>query len=162
MPFLNASPARVIVNRLNTHLDSTFAESQCGFLELVDAQLICHLQPDKYTRNTREKNLDLYISFVDVTKNFDTVSRKGLWKLLLKAGYPPNVIKIIRSLHDGMTARVSDLGITSEAFPVINGTKQGCVMASTPMGWIYLTCMEESPRAVQESQVCLEIKPERM
>ena len=26
-------------------------------------------------------------------------------------------------------ARVSDLGTTSEAFPVTNGTKQGCVMA---------------------------------
>ena len=77
----------------------------------------------------REQNLDLYLVFVDLTKAFDSVSCEGLRKLLLKIGCPPRVVKIIRSFHDGMMARISDLGTTSEAFPVTNGTKQGCVMA---------------------------------
>ena len=75
-----------------------------------------------------EQNLDLYMVFVDLTKAFDSVSREGLRKLLLKIGCPPRVVKIIRSFHD-MIARVSDLGTTSEAFPVTNGTKQACFMA---------------------------------
>ena len=39
----------------------------------------------------REQNLDLYMVFVDLTKAFDSVSREGLWKLLLKIGWPPRV-----------------------------------------------------------------------
>jgi len=57
----------------------------------------------------REQNLDLYMVFINLTKAFDFVSREGLWKLLLKAGCPLRVVKIIRSFHDGMMARVSDL-----------------------------------------------------
>ena len=77
----------------------------------------------------REQNLDLYMVFIDLTKAFNSVSRDGLWKLLLKAGCPLRIVNIILSFHDGMMARVSDLGTTSEAFQVTKGTKQGCVMA---------------------------------
>ena len=37
----------------------------------------------------REQNLDLYMVFLDLTKAFDSVSREGLSKLLLKIGCPP-------------------------------------------------------------------------
>ena len=42
----------------------------------------------------REQNHDLYTVFVDLTKAFDSVSREGLWKLLLKAGCPLRVVTI--------------------------------------------------------------------
>ena len=67
--------------------------------------------------------------FVDLTKAFDTISRDGLWQILRKIGYPDLFVNIIRSLHEGMVARVQDQGQTSEPFSVTNGTKQGCVMA---------------------------------
>ncbi|VDM04529.1 unnamed protein product [Schistocephalus solidus] len=38
---------------------------------------------------------------------------------------------MVRQLHDGMTARVTDNGMVSEAFAVTNGVKQGCVLAPT-------------------------------
>ena len=73
----------------------------------------------------REQNLDLYVVFVNLTNAFDSVSGNGLWKLLLKAGCPLRVVKVIRSFHDGIMARVSLLRTTSEDFPVTNETKQG-------------------------------------
>nr|VZI44611.1 unnamed protein product [Spirometra erinaceieuropaei] len=38
---------------------------------------------------------------------------------------------MVRQLHDGMMARVTDNGAVSEAFAVTNGVKQGCVLAPT-------------------------------
>ena len=79
----------------------------------------------------QEQNKDHYITFVDLTKAFDTVSREGLWQIMSKFGCPDKFITIVRQFHDGMLARVLDNGDSSEAFPVTNGVKQGCVLAPT-------------------------------
>ena len=71
------------------------------------------------------------ILFIDLTKAFDTVSRPGLWSILAKLGRPPNFIRMVRSFHDGMMARMIHDGVVSEPFPVTNGVKQGCVLAPT-------------------------------
>ena len=71
------------------------------------------------------------MTFVDLTKAFDTVSRDGLWKIMTKFGCPPRFIAIVRQFHDGMQARVENDGEYSEQYPVTNGVKQGCDMALT-------------------------------
>ena len=38
---------------------------------------------------------------------------------------------MVRSLYDGMMARVIENGDVSDPFPVTNGVKQGCVLAPT-------------------------------
>ena len=79
----------------------------------------------------QEQNVVLYMTFVDLTKAFDTVSRDRLWKIMAKFGCPPRYIAIVRQFHDGMQARVKNDGEFSEPFLVTNGVKQGCVMAPT-------------------------------
>ena len=53
----------------------------------------------------QEQNVDLYMTFVDLTKAFDTVSRDGLWKIMAKFGCPPRFIAMVRQFYDGMQAR---------------------------------------------------------
>ena len=77
----------------------------------------------------REQQRDLYLIFTDLTKAFDSVSRKGLWQVLEKIGCTSKFIRVVRSFHDGMMAEVIDNGDMSEKFGVSNGTKQGCVLA---------------------------------
>ena len=77
----------------------------------------------------QEHGCDLYTTFVDLTKAFDTVSRDGLWKILAKYGCPEKFISIVQQFHDGMRACVQDNGDISEAFAVTHGVKQGCVLA---------------------------------
>ena len=79
----------------------------------------------------QEQNVDLYMTFVDLTKAFDTVSRDGLWKIMAKFGCPPILIAMVRQFHDGMQARVQNDGEFSEPFEVTNGVKLGCVLAPT-------------------------------
>ena len=71
------------------------------------------------------------MTFVDLTKAFDIVSRDGLWKKMTQFGFPPRYIVMVRQFHDGMQARVQNDGEYSEPFALTNGVKQGCVMAPT-------------------------------
>lgn len=80
---------------------------------------------------SQEQNVDLYSTYGDFPKAFDTVCRDGLWRIMAKHGCPAKFTNIVKQLHNGMLARVLDNGETSEAFPVTNGVKQGCVLAPT-------------------------------
>nr|VZI37256.1 unnamed protein product [Spirometra erinaceieuropaei] len=75
--------------------------------------------------------IHLNSTLVDLTKAFDTVNREGPWKIMQKFGCPERFTQMVRQLHDGMMARVTDNGAVSEAFAVTNGVKQGCVLAPT-------------------------------
>ena len=44
---------------------------------------------------------------------------------------------MVRQFHDGMLARVQNDGEFSDPFPVTNGVKQGCVLASTLFSMIF-------------------------
>ena len=124
--------AKSLLNRLNVHLDQTglIPESQCGFRKdrgTIDMIFTARQLQEK----CQEQNVDLYMTFVDLTKAFDTVSRDGLWKIMAKFGCPPRFIAMVRQFHDGMQARVQNDGEFSEPFEVTNGVKQGCVLAPT-------------------------------
>ena len=71
------------------------------------------------------------MTFVDLTKVFDTISREGLWKIMAEFGCPAKFIAMVRQFHEGMLARVQNDGQFSDHFPVTNGVKQGRVLAST-------------------------------
>ena len=71
--------AKILLNRLNVHLDQTglIPESQCGFRKdrgTIDMIFTARQLQEK----CQEQNVDLYMTFVDLTKAFDTVSRDGL------------------------------------------------------------------------------------
>ena len=73
----------------------------------------------------QEQNMDLYMTFVDLTKAFETVSHEGLRKIMAKFGCPAKFIAMLQQFHNGMLARVQNVGEFSDPFPVTNGFKQG-------------------------------------
>ena len=75
--------AKIPLNRLNAHLDQAgpIPESQCAFRKdrgKIDTIFTARQLQEK----CQEQNVDLYMTFVDLTKAFDTVSRDGLWKIM--------------------------------------------------------------------------------
>jgi hypothetical protein len=86
------------------------------------------------------------MTFVDLTKAFDTVSRDGLWKIMSKFGCPERFICITREFHDGMMAHVRDNGQTSPSFSVSNGVKQGCVLAPTLFSLMFSAMLHDAFR----------------
>ena len=123
--------ARVLVNRLNGHLERSELLPECrvdsgknrGTIDMI-------FTARQLQEKCQEQNVDLYMTFVDLTKAFDTVSREGLWKIIAKFGCPAKFIAMVRQFHDGMLARVQNDGESSDPFPVTDGVKQGCVLAS--------------------------------
>ena len=84
------------------------------------------------------------MTFVDLTKAFDTVSREGLWKIMAKFGCPAKFIAMVRQFHDSMLARVQNDGEFSGPFPVTNGVKQGCVLASTLFSMMFSAMLTDA------------------
>ena len=112
---------RVLLNRLNEHLEQSglLLESQCGFRKdrgTIDMIFTARQLQEK----CEEQNVDLYMTFVDLTKAFDTVSREGLWKIMAKFGCPAKFIATVRQFHDGMLARVQNDAEFSDQFLVTN------------------------------------------
>ena len=84
------------------------------------------------------------MTFVDLTKAFDTVSHEGLWKIMATFGCPAKFIAMVRQFHDGMLARVQNDGEFSDPFPVTNGVKQGCVLASTLFSMMFSAMLTDA------------------
>ena len=77
--------AKILLNRLNAYLDQAglITESQRGFRK--DRGTIDIIFTDRQLQEKcQEQNVHLYMTFVDLTKAFDTVSRDGLWKIMEK------------------------------------------------------------------------------
>ena len=105
---------KTMLNRLNVHfeLKGLNPESQRGFRkDRVTIDMIFTAR--QLQEKCQEQNVDLYTTFVDLTKALDTVSRDGL---LAKFGCPPRFIAMVWQFHDGMQARVQNDGEYSESF----------------------------------------------
>ncbi|BHF57843.1 hypothetical protein SprV_0100078900 [Sparganum proliferum] len=138
--------ARILLNRHNNHFEQgLLPESQCGFRRhrgTTDMIFAARQLQEKY----QEMLTHLYSTFVDLTKAFDTVNREGLWKIMQKFGCPERFTQMVRQLHDGMMARVTEKGAVSEAFAVTNGVKQGCVLAPTLFSLMFSAMLMDAYR----------------
>nr|VZH97057.1 unnamed protein product [Spirometra erinaceieuropaei] len=138
--------ARILLNRLNNHLEQgLLPERQCGFRRhrgTTDMIFAARQLQEK----CQEMRTHLYSTFVDLTKAFDTVNREGLWKIMQKFGCPERFTQMVRQLHDGMMARVTDNGAVSEAFAVTDGVKHGCVLAPTLFSLMFSAMLMDAYR----------------
>ena len=74
----------------------------------------------------REQNVDLYMTFVGLTKAFDTVIREGHWRILAMFGCPARFTEMVRQFHDGR----KDMKKFFDAFKTIYGPQSS---GTTPL-----------------------------
>nr|VZI29210.1 unnamed protein product [Spirometra erinaceieuropaei] len=138
--------ARIPLNRLINHQEQgLLSESQRGFLRhrgTTDMIFASRQLQEKCP----EMRTHMYSTFVDLTNVLDTVNREGLWKIMQKFGCPKRFTQMVRQLHDGMMARVTDNGAVSEAFAVTNGVKQGCVLVPTLFSLMFSAMLMDAYR----------------
>ena len=123
--------ARVLPNRLVPSIAADhIPESQCGFrAKRSTTDMVFSLR--QLQEKCREQNKGLYITFVDLTKAFDTVSRKGLWLIMKRLGCPQKFLTMVIQLHEDQHGQIRLNNDLSKPFPITNGVKQGCVLAPT-------------------------------
>ena len=77
----------------------------------------------------RERNIPLYICFVNLQTAYESLNRELLWEVLARFGVPAKILGV-RQFHDGMRARVrTDDGEHSEWFNVTQRRRQDCVLS---------------------------------
>ena len=118
--------ARVALTKLQILAERTLPGYQCGFRTIDMIFSVRQLR-----EKCREQRRPLFIVFIDLTKAFNLVSRRGLFNLLENIGCPPKLLSVISSFHNNMKGTVNYDGATSEPFDIHSGVKQGCVLAPT-------------------------------
>jgi len=69
------------------------------------------------------------ICYIDFRKAFDSVWRKGLWKVLRHYGYFEDIISILENMYKDTFSAVRVNGEISDWFSTIVGVLQGCVLS---------------------------------
>ena len=113
----------MLTHHLEHIVHLVLSESQCGFWRgrsTIDVIFVDRQQQEKCC----EQHQDLYMTFVYLTKAFDTDNRDHLWSILRKFGCPSTFIAILQQFHIGMCAQVVMAGSHSSTFPVDVGVKQ--------------------------------------
>jgi hypothetical protein len=121
---------KMIQNRLSHYCESNgcLPESQNGFRNdrsTVDAMFVSRL----LASSAREKMINIYKVFVDLTKAYDKVNRSVLWVVLRNIGIPEKMISLIRGLLDGSRANIRIKGKIVHGFDLNTGLKQGSVFS---------------------------------
>ena len=153
--------ARVLQDRLQQLSEEELPETQCGFRKgrgCTDMMFTLRQLMEKSVEHRTKQ----FTIFVDLRKAYDSVPRTALWRALLKLGVPEEMMKLIRSFHDNMTARVYiDGELLEEEISVLNGLRQGCTMAPTLFNLYSCLVMErwmEQVRHLEGVGICLRYK----
>ena len=102
----------------------------------------------------RKQQLPLYIALIDPTNAFDLASKDGLFQILSKTGYLPNLQSMIESLHTNRKGTVQFNGSSSRPFDIRSGVKQGCVLVPTLFG-IFLVLLLRHAFGTASERICL-------
>ena len=79
-----------------------------------------------------EQKQPLYMTLLDLTKVFKTLSQPSLWTVIRTIGCTEHFVNLITSFHYTMKTCVSFKGEVNHFFPISNGVKEGCVLAPPP------------------------------
>ena len=63
-----------------------------------------------------------------------------------KFGLPVKFIAVVRQFQDSMLVKVQNDGEFSDPFPVTNGVKQGCVLASTLFSMMFSALLTDGDK----------------
>ena len=89
--------------------------------------------------------------FADLKKADDSVPRE-VWRSLMKLGVPDLLLKLIRSFHQDMNAKVRMEENLLEPTEVRNGLRQGCYMAPVLFNLLARAVMERWMERAQEGE----------
>ncbi|XP_062578225.1 uncharacterized protein LOC134240139 [Saccostrea cucullata] len=94
----------------------------------------------------QEQNSDLYSTYVDLTKAFDTVSRKRLWQIMAKYDVQQNSSPLFDNCTMGCR-RESEMAAKFQSHSVSSGVKQSCVLAPTLFNLMFSAMLTDASMA---------------
>ena len=120
----------IILSRIDNHLTERIMLAQAGFRKGLSCRNAIFFLLRRLEDSFSHKE-PLVLSFVDFCKAFDSLNWENMWKILEFQGIPKSIVKIIRRMYTGssISVRLSQEGLSAEAFPQLVGIRQGCSLS---------------------------------
>lgn len=119
---------KIILDRLVKAVDPLLRREQAGFrssrscTDQINTLRIILEQASEWQR-------EVYLTFVDFEKAFDTLKWPSIWSRLLEIGVPPKIVRLLESIYRKYSCRVTHNGLISEDITVHSGVRQGCLLS---------------------------------
>ena len=117
---------KILQVRLQQYVNREFPDVQAGFRkgrgtkdQIANIRWIIKKQVQK----------NIYFSFIDYTKIFDSVDHNELWKILKEMGIPDHLTCLLRNLYAGQEMIVGTGHGTADWFQIGKGVHQGCILS---------------------------------
>ena len=118
---------KILQARLQQYLNWELPDIQAGFREgrrIRDQAASIHWIMEK----AKEFQKNIYLCFIDWTKDIDCVDHKKLWEILKEIGAPYHLTCLLRNLYAGQEAMVRTLYGT-DWLKIGKGVWQGCMLS---------------------------------
>src|SRR6218665_252899 len=118
----------IILQRIKKRTEEILSEAQAGFREnrsTIDQIFTLRQIAEKY----EEYGKELYVCYIDIRKAFDSVWRKGLWRVMRHYGYPEKIVRILENAYKDTFSAFRVNGELSVRFETVMGVLQGCVLS---------------------------------
>lgn len=119
---------KVLLNRIRKPVDDIMRKNQAGFRRGRGCTEQVHILR-RIIEGTIDKNLDLYIIFVDFKKAFDSLIRNVMFDILRHYGIPEKNVRAICTIYNNSKSQVLVEGKLSEQFNISTGVLQGDTLA---------------------------------
>ena len=119
---------RVMLNRVNDTVDEALRENQCGFRKGRGCSDQIFLLRQLIEKKL-EFNEDLVMCFIDFAQAYDSIWRKGAWKLMRNYGINAKILRLIENLYSTVLACIRIDGEETEWFKIKTGFRQGCILS---------------------------------
>ncbi|KAJ8710014.1 hypothetical protein PYW07_009380 [Mythimna separata] len=119
---------KIILDRLSKALDPLLRKEQAGFrsgrscTDQINTLRIILEQASEWQR-------EVYLTFVDFEKAFDTLKWSSIWSRLLSIGVPPKIVRLLEAIYRKYSCKVTHDGLISDDIAVHAGVRQGCLLS---------------------------------
>ena len=84
---------------------------------------------------------DCHMLFIDFKQAYDSIHRETLWKIMTEFQIPTKLTKMVKALYTNTASHVRVNGALGEAFPVLSGVRQGCLLSpclfNLALEWVF-------------------------
>ncbi|GFR61141.1 endonuclease-reverse transcriptase [Elysia marginata] len=118
----------IILNRLKSKIEQELSDCQAGYRinrGTIDMLFVLQILTEK----VRNSDQEMYITFIDYSKAFDSVKHNHLFKTMDLMGFPKHLIKLIAGLYSDQRATMRWDDKKCEFFNISKGVRQGCILS---------------------------------
>ncbi|GFS12393.1 endonuclease-reverse transcriptase [Elysia marginata] len=118
----------IILNRLKSKIEQELSDCQAGYRingGTIDILFVLQI----LTKKVRISDQEMYITFIDYSKAFDSVKHNHLFKTMNLMGFPKHLIKLISGLYSDQRATIRWDDKKCEFFNITKGVRQGCILS---------------------------------